>query len=117
MPEKTFAELLEEATENSRMMDAPLGERLKAVADEVNRLSPEFAGVVARMVARLEAKHVGQSARGQKIGDWQKSRCRSRLGRQKVFQPSPLDNAPAQIYRFHRPRYWQMPSGKSSVFR
>jgi peroxiredoxin len=62
MAEKSFAELLEEATENSRMMDAPLGERLKAVADEVDRLSPEFADVVARMVARLEANNVGQSA-------------------------------------------------------
>ena len=62
MAEKTFAELLEETTENSRMMDAPLGERLKAVADEVSRLSPEFAGVVARMVARLEANGVGQNA-------------------------------------------------------
>ena len=62
MPEKTFAELLDETTEKSRMMDAPLSERLKAVADEVTRLSPEFAGVVARMVARLEANNVGQSA-------------------------------------------------------
>jgi peroxiredoxin len=62
MAEKTFSELLEAATENSRMMDAPLSERLKAVADEVSRLSPEFAGVVARMVARLEANSVGQSA-------------------------------------------------------
>jgi peroxiredoxin len=62
MAEKTFAELLEETTENSRLMDAPLSKRLKAVADEVNRLSPEFAGVVARMVARLEANNVGQSA-------------------------------------------------------
>jgi len=62
MAEKTFAELLEESTENSRMMDAPLSVRLKAVADEVNRLSPEFAGVVGRMVARLEANSVGQSA-------------------------------------------------------
>jgi peroxiredoxin len=62
MAEKTFAELLEETTENSRLMDAPLGVRLKAVADEVNRLSPEFAGVVGRMVARLEASSVGQSA-------------------------------------------------------
>jgi peroxiredoxin len=62
MTEKTFAELLEEATETSRMMDAPLGARLKAVADAVERLSPEFAGVVARMVARLEASNVGQMA-------------------------------------------------------
>jgi peroxiredoxin len=62
MAEKTLAELLEESTENARMMDAPLSVRLKAVADEVNRLNPEFAGVVARMVARLEANSVGQSA-------------------------------------------------------
>jgi hypothetical protein len=62
MSEKTFAEILEDATDRSRDMDAPLGERLKAVADEVRRLSPEFADIVDRMVARLEAKGVGQSA-------------------------------------------------------
>jgi peroxiredoxin len=62
MAEKTFAELLEESTERSRLMDAPLNTRLKAVADEVARLSPEFAAVVGRMVARLEANEVGQSA-------------------------------------------------------
>jgi peroxiredoxin len=43
-------------------MDAPLNARLKAVADEVARLSPDFAAVVGRMVARLEANEVGQSA-------------------------------------------------------
>jgi peroxiredoxin len=62
MAEKTFAEILEKATDRSRDMDAPLGERLKAVADEVRRLSPEFADTVDRMVARLEANDVGQSA-------------------------------------------------------
>src|SRR5260370_40646973 len=62
MAEKTFAEILEDATERSRDMDAPLGERLRAVADEVRRLSPEFADIVDRMVARLEANSVGQSA-------------------------------------------------------
>lgn len=62
MTEKSFAEILDEVTESSRMMDAPLGERLKAVADEVRRLSPEFADVVDRMIARLEAAGVGQSA-------------------------------------------------------
>ena len=62
MSEKTFAEILEEATDRSRDMDAPLGERLKAVADEVRRLSPEFAAIVDRMVVRLEANGVGQSA-------------------------------------------------------
>src|SRR5260370_490554 len=62
MTEKTFAEILEEATETSRLMDAPLSARLKAVADEVARLSPEFVAIVDRMVARLEANSVGQSA-------------------------------------------------------
>src|SRR5579859_5407271 len=62
MAEKTFAEILEGVTEQSRMMDAPLAERLKAVADEVGRLSPEFTGIVDRMIARLEANSVGQSA-------------------------------------------------------
>src|SRR5262245_48263881 len=62
MAEKTFAEILEDATNRSRDMDAPLSERLKAVADEVGRLSPQFAAIVDRMVARLEANSVGQSA-------------------------------------------------------
>jgi peroxiredoxin len=62
MSEKTFAEILEDVTEKSRLMDAPLGERLEAVADEVRRLSPEFADIVDRMVARLTASSVGQSA-------------------------------------------------------
>src|SRR5215475_2359908 len=42
MAEKTFAEILEDATNRSRDLDAPLSERLKAVADEVGRLSPQF---------------------------------------------------------------------------
>jgi AhpC/TSA family len=62
MAEKTFAEILDEATDRSRDMDAPLGEGLKTVADEVRRLSPEFADIVDRMVARLQANKVGQSA-------------------------------------------------------
>jgi peroxiredoxin len=62
MTGKTFAELLEDATDDSRLMDAPLNVRLRAVADEVERLSPEFAAVVGRMVARLEANEVGQNA-------------------------------------------------------
>jgi peroxiredoxin len=62
MAEKTFVEILQDATDRSRDMNAPLGERLKAVADEVRRLSPEFADIVDRMVARLVANNVGQSA-------------------------------------------------------
>ena len=62
MTEKTFVQILEDATERSRDMNVPLGQRLKAVADEVRRLSPEFAEIVDRMVARLVANNVGQSA-------------------------------------------------------
>jgi peroxiredoxin len=62
MPEKSFAEILEEVTESSRMMDAPLAERLKAVADEVAKLSPEFTAIVDRMVWRLTASKVGENA-------------------------------------------------------
>src|SRR5215470_111007 len=62
MAEKTFAELLEQSTEQSRLMDAPLSARLKAVADDVARLNPDFAAVVGRMVARLQANDVGRNA-------------------------------------------------------
>ena len=62
MAEKTFAEILEDVTEQSRMMDAPLAERLQAVADAVATQSPEFAAIVDRMVTRLKANSVGESA-------------------------------------------------------
>jgi peroxiredoxin len=67
MAEKTVAELLKETIEANRMMDAPLSVRLKAVADTVRRLRPEFTVAVDRMVARLEANQVGASA--PQIGD------------------------------------------------
>jgi peroxiredoxin len=62
MADKTFVEILQEKTDACRLMDAPLSVRLKAVADEVRRLSPEFADVVDRMVARLAANGVGLAA-------------------------------------------------------
>ena len=62
MSEKTFAEILEESTQKCRVMDAPLATRLQAFAGDVRVLSPEFAGVVDRMVRRLEENGVGQSA-------------------------------------------------------
>ena len=62
MAEKTVAELLKETIEANRMIDAPLSIRLKAVADTVRRLRPEFTVAVDRMVARLEANQVGASA-------------------------------------------------------
>ena len=62
MAKKTVAELLQQTTEDSRLMDAPLSVRLQAVADAVRRLRPEFTAVVDRMVTRLEANQVGQNA-------------------------------------------------------
>ena len=62
MAEKTLSELLKQTTEDSRMLDASLGERLQLVADAVRTLRPDFTAVVDRMVARLEANQVGQSA-------------------------------------------------------
>jgi peroxiredoxin len=58
----TFAEILEASTERCRLMDAPLSERLQAFADEVRALSPEFAGIVERMVERLHKSGAGESS-------------------------------------------------------
>ena len=62
MADKTFVEILQEKTDACRLMDAPLSVRLKSVADEVRRLSPDFAAIVDRMVARLGANGVGLGA-------------------------------------------------------
>jgi peroxiredoxin len=62
MAEPSISEILEEATERCRNLDAPLAVRLQAFADEVRALSAEFAAVVDRMVARLEASEVGADA-------------------------------------------------------
>jgi len=62
MSEKTFSELINSATEAARNADAPLSVRLKAVAGEVRRLSPDFADIVERMVARLADNGVGLAA-------------------------------------------------------
>jgi peroxiredoxin len=62
MSEPSFAESLEACTRRCREMDAPLAERLNAFADDVRRLSPEFAQVVDRMVDRLARADAGASA-------------------------------------------------------
>jgi peroxiredoxin len=43
-------------------MDAPLSDRLSAFASDVRRLSPDFADVVERMIARLHASGTGSEA-------------------------------------------------------
>src|SRR5271165_4763659 len=60
--EKTFVEILQAATEDARRMDAPLSVRLQTVADKVRELSPAFADVVERLVARLADNGVGVTA-------------------------------------------------------
>lgn len=62
MSEPSFTERMEITTELARQMEAPLGVRLKQVADEVERLSPQFAQLVNRLVARLEDNGVGLSS-------------------------------------------------------
>src|ERR1043165_9596806 len=62
MAEKTFAELLQQSSDESRTADSMLNERLKALADEIASRNPEFTAVVERMIARLQANGVGQTA-------------------------------------------------------
>ena len=57
-----LAEKLEECTERCRTMDGPLSVRLQTLADSVRALSPEFAEIVDRMVARLRDAGAGERA-------------------------------------------------------
>jgi peroxiredoxin len=58
----TLAEQLEASTQRCLGMDAPLAVRLRELAGDVRRLSPEFADTVDLMVARLADNGVGLSA-------------------------------------------------------
>lgn len=62
MTEPTIAEQLEAATRKCLGMDAPLAVRLQAFAEDVRRLSPDFADVAERLVARLADNGVGLTA-------------------------------------------------------
>src|SRR5690349_19040529 len=62
MAEKVLADELAACTERCRNMDARLSDRLAAFADDVRRLSPEFADVVERMIARLKDTGTGTEA-------------------------------------------------------
>src|SRR5690349_21477793 len=62
MAEKTLSEALEECTTRCQSMDGPLPARLHAFAEDVRKLSPEFAEIVDRMVARLESAGLGENA-------------------------------------------------------
>ncbi|SPH17513.1 hypothetical protein DEA8626_01036 [Defluviimonas aquaemixtae] len=58
----SLAEELNACTHRCRTMDAPLGERLSAMADDVRRLAPDFADIVDRMVDRLRRGGAGEGA-------------------------------------------------------
>jgi peroxiredoxin len=60
--EKTFAEILDAATEDARRIDAPLSVRLQTVAKKVRTVSPAFADVIERLIARLLDSGVGMTA-------------------------------------------------------
>jgi peptide deformylase len=62
MAEESFAEILERSTLRCREADAPLAERLQLFADDVRTLSPDFAEIVERMIARLQASGAGLAA-------------------------------------------------------
>lgn len=62
MSEPSLSEELELCTERCKAMDAPLAKRLSAFADDVRRLAPQFADIVDRMVARLDAAQAGGTA-------------------------------------------------------
>jgi peroxiredoxin len=62
MTDRGLADELAECTERCRNMDAPLSERLSALAGDVRRLVPDFADVVERMIARLHAAGTGSDA-------------------------------------------------------
>lgn len=62
MTQPSLADELEACTIDRLNMDAPLAERLSAMADDVRRLAPDFAGIVDRMVERLKKSGTGASA-------------------------------------------------------
>jgi peroxiredoxin len=59
---QSFAEILEACTRRRREMDAPLADRLNALANDVRNLDPSFAEIVDRMVSRLQQINAGTSA-------------------------------------------------------
>ena len=67
MTRLTLEQELAACTERCKNMDAPLEVRLSAMADDVRRLSSDFADIVDRMVARL--KQAGTGAAAPQIGE------------------------------------------------
>lgn len=57
-----LADELETCTQRCKEMEAPLGERLDAFAEDVARLAPQFADFVERMVSRLKSAGAGSGS-------------------------------------------------------
>ncbi|MBY0562378.1 peroxiredoxin-like family protein [Hyphomicrobium sp.] len=62
MAEKTLSEALQDCTVRCQNMQAPLTARLEAFANDVRKLSPDFADIVDRMIEHLKATGVGENA-------------------------------------------------------
>lgn len=62
MKELTLSQILEEAFERARGLDAPLSARLESFADSVRIASPAFAEAVDRLIARLNLSGSGTTA-------------------------------------------------------
>jgi peroxiredoxin len=62
MKELTLSQILEEAFERARDLDAPLSARLESFADSVRIASPAFAEAVDRLITRLNLSGSGTMA-------------------------------------------------------
>jgi len=62
MTSKPHREIVHQAFEHCRDMDASLAERLAAFAERVRKLNPDFAAAADRLIARLQKAGVGAGA-------------------------------------------------------
>ncbi|MCI0601221.1 MAG: AhpC/TSA family protein [Beijerinckiaceae bacterium] len=62
MKELTLSQILQEAFETARGLDAPLAVRLETFADSVRLASPAFADAVDRLITRLNLSGSGSAA-------------------------------------------------------
>jgi len=67
MTQPDFSGVLEASFIRSRDLDAPLGDRLQAFADDVRRLAPGFMAAIDALVGRLQESDAGAAA--PKVGD------------------------------------------------
>ncbi|HSG34821.1 MAG TPA: redoxin domain-containing protein, partial [Sphingomonadaceae bacterium] len=90
---------LEDKFREVRDMDLPLGDRLRAIAEEVRLRSPPFADAVDVFVARLEKAHAGEGA--PKVGEVMPSFTLPDHDGRLVSLDEILANGPA-VLAFHR---------------